>query len=218
MASMTPIVPPSWLTIRQSYVGPIHSARTVRRFIRFGGSSSLRPKAIPDRDPRPIRRKPRRTFSMTVTRTMLTGIYEHGRFVNARLLAQAQQLSDVELDAERPGMFGTIRGTLLHMMQAQHSWLRRAQGLDPVEPWTADTFPTIRDLRNQWDALDAENLAYVATLTDDQLMETIRIRSWVGWEMQAPRWQALVHQAFHQHQHRGELAMVLTTLGHSPGD
>lgn len=155
---------------------------------------------------------------MTAARTMLTGIYEHSRFANGRLLDQAERLSDAELDAERPGMFGTIRSTFLHMMQAQHSWLRRAQELDPIEPWTAETFPTLADLRNQWDALDAENLAYLATLTDDQLQEIIHIRSWSGWEMQAPRWQALVHQAFHQHQHRGELAMVLTNLGHSPGE
>ncbi len=155
---------------------------------------------------------------MTAARTMLTGIYQHSQFANARLLDQAETLADEELDAERPGMFGTIRVTLQHMMQAQHSWLRRSQGLDPVEPWTADAFPTIADLRNQWDALDAENLAYVATLTDDQLLEIIHIRAWSGWEMDAPRWQALVHQAFHQHQHRGELAMVLTNLGHSPGD
>jgi uncharacterized damage-inducible protein DinB len=155
---------------------------------------------------------------MTVSRTMLTGIYEHSRFANGRLLDRAQLLGDEELDADRPGMFGTIRSTLLHMMQAQHSWLRRAQGLDPVEPWTAAAFPTIADVRTQWDALDIENLAYIATLTDEQLLETIHIRSWAGWEMQAPRWQTLVHQAFHQHQHRGELAMVLTNLGHSPGD
>jgi uncharacterized damage-inducible protein DinB len=155
---------------------------------------------------------------MTISRTMLTGIYEHSRFANTSLLEQAGQLSDAELDLERPGMFGSIRSTLLHMMQAQHSWLRRAQGLDPVEPWTPESFPTIADLRNRWDALDAENLGYIATLTDDQLVEVIHIRSWAGWEMEAPRWQALVHQAFHQHQHRGELALVLTTLGHSPGD
>jgi uncharacterized damage-inducible protein DinB len=155
---------------------------------------------------------------MTVARTILNGISEHSRFANARLLDQAQQLSDEELDAERAGMFGTIRTTLLHMMQAQHSWLRRAQSLDPVEPWTAETFPTIVDLRARWDALDAEQLAYLATVTDEQLMEVIHFRSWAGWEMDAPRWQTLVHQAFHQHQHRGELAMVLTNIGHSPGE
>ncbi|MCA9860553.1 MAG: DinB family protein [Thermomicrobiales bacterium] len=155
---------------------------------------------------------------MSAARTMLAGIYEHGRFANGRLLDRAEHLSDDALDAERPGMFGTIRSTLLHMMQAQHSWLRRVQGLDPVEPWTLETFPTIADLRNRWNALDAENLAYLATLTDDQLMERVHLRSWAGWEMTAPRWQALVHQAFHQHQHRGELALVLTNLGYSPGE
>ena len=104
------------------------------------------------------------------------------------------------------------------MMQAQHGWLRRVQELDPVEPWAEDAFPTIADLRNQWDALDAETLAYITTLTDNQLMERIEMRSSRGWVMDAPRWQALVHQAFHQHQHRGEVAMVLTNLGHSPGE
>jgi uncharacterized damage-inducible protein DinB len=149
---------------------------------------------------------------------MLLGIYEHGRFANARLLDQAALLTDDELDTERPGMFGTLRTTLQHMMQAQHGWLRREQQLDPVAPWAEDAFPTIADLRNQWDALDAENLAYIATLTDDQLMERIAMRSWRGWVMDAPRWQALIHQAFHQHQHRGEVALVLTNLGHSPGE
>jgi uncharacterized damage-inducible protein DinB len=149
---------------------------------------------------------------------MLEGIYQHGRFANARLLDQAAQLTNEELDAERPGMFGSIRSTLQHMMQAQHGWLRRVQGLDPVAPWAEDAFPTIADLRNQWDALDAETLAYVATLTDDQLLERIAMRSWRGWVTEAPRWQALIHQAFHQHQHRGEVAMVLTVLGHSPGE
>ncbi len=155
---------------------------------------------------------------MTAARTMLLGIGEHAHFVNGKLLDQAAQLSDAELDADQPGMFSTIRLTLLHMMQAQHGWLRRVQQLDPVSPWVETTFPTIADLRHHWDTLDAETLAYVATLTDEQLLERIEMRSWSGWVMQAPRWQALVHQAFHQHQHRGELAMVLTNLGHSPGE
>lgn len=155
---------------------------------------------------------------MTTARTMLTGIYEHGRFANARLLDQAEQLSDMELDLERPGMFGTIRSTLLHMMQAQRSWLRRFQELPPIAPWEPTAFPTIAAMRTAWDDLDAQTLDYIATVTDEQLLEVIHITSWAGWEMDNPRWQAIVHQAFHQHQHRGELAMVLTNLGHSPGE
>ena len=66
--------------------------------------------------------------------------------------------------------------------------------------------------------VDNATLAYVASVTDEQLLDVIHIRSWVGWEDHVPRWQALIHQAFHQHQHRGELALVLTTLGRSPGE
>jgi uncharacterized damage-inducible protein DinB len=155
---------------------------------------------------------------MSASRTMLKGIYEHSRFANARLLDQAEQLTDAELDAERPGMFGSIRTTLQHMMQAQLSWLRRFQELDPIPVWEPSDFPTIADMRRAWVEVDDATLASVATVTDEQLLEVIHIRSWVGWEMDAPRWQAMIHQAFHQHQHRGEVAMVLTTLGHSPGE
>ena len=28
----------------------------------------------------------------------------------------------------------------------------------------------------------------------------------------------MLHQAFHSHQHRGEVALILTQLGHSPGE
>ena len=155
---------------------------------------------------------------MTVACIMLEGIYEHSHFANARLLDQAEHLTAAELDSARPGMYGTIRITLQHMMQAQQGWLRRVQELDPLPSWPADAFPTIADLRARWDILDSETLDYVSTLTDEQLLERIPMRSISGWVMSAPRWQALIHQAFHQHQHRGEVAMVLTNLGHSPGE
>lgn len=155
---------------------------------------------------------------MSVSRIMLVAIAEHSRFANARLLDQAALLSDAELDADRPGMFGSIRITLLHMMQAQYSWLRRFQELDPVAPWESAEFQTIADMRRAWAEIDDATLAYLASVTDAQLLEVIHIRFWSGWENHVPRWQAIVHQAFHQQQHRGEMAMVLTTLGHSPGE
>src|SRR5262245_63790545 len=120
---------------------------------------------------------------MPVSRTMLEGIYEHSRFANSRLLDQPEQLSDAELDAERPGMFGSIRSTMLHMMQAQLSWLRRFQELDPIPAWDPDALPTVASMRRAWDELDRQTLAYVATVTDEQLEEVVHIRSWVGWEM-----------------------------------
>src|SRR5215211_4700703 len=120
---------------------------------------------------------------MTVSRTMLIGIYEHSRFANARLLDQAEQLSDAELDLERPGMFGSIRSTLLHMMQAQLSWLRRFQVLAPIAHWASAEFPTIAAMRATWDELDTKTLAYIATLTDEQLLDVIHITSWSGWQM-----------------------------------
>jgi uncharacterized damage-inducible protein DinB len=154
---------------------------------------------------------------MSASRAMLAGIYEHSRFANGRVLDQSLLLPDEELDREWPGMSDSIRGSLLHMFAAQLGWLEHAQRLEPSNLWP-DGPPTLIVLRTQWDALDAQTLAYIGTLTDEQLLERIRMLSPGYWEIEAPRWQVLIHQAFHQHQHRAEVAVMLSALGYSPGE
>jgi uncharacterized damage-inducible protein DinB len=154
---------------------------------------------------------------MTAARAMLTGIYAHGRFANDRILDLAVLLSDEELNREWPGMSEPIRISLLHMFGAHLGWLEHVGAFAPVDLWP-DGPPSLPELRVQWAALDAQTLDYLDTLSDEQLLERIRMESPGNWEIEAPRWQALVHQAFHQHQHRSEVAAMLTALGHSPGD
>jgi uncharacterized damage-inducible protein DinB len=155
---------------------------------------------------------------MTVAHQLLITMYGHANWANRRLLDQAAQLTREQLDAPLEGGYGTPRETLAHMLIAQTSWLRRFQELEPVKPRETSDFPDIAALRAAWDELNAETTAYVAGLTDDDLAEVITYKSWAGWQATGPRWQTLLHQAFHQHQHRGEVAMALTQAGHSPGD
>ena len=154
---------------------------------------------------------------MTAARAMLTGIYAHGRFANDRILDRAILLSDEELDRAWPGMSEPIRDSLFHMFGAHLGWLEHVGAFEPIDLWPEGP-PSLPELRVQWAALDAKTFDYLDSLSDEQLLERIRMESPGYWKMEAPRWQALVHQAFHQHQHRSEVAAMLTALGHSPGD
>lgn len=152
---------------------------------------------------------------MATEKAMIQAMYGHSVWANGRLLEQADKLTPEQLAAPVEGGIGTVYETLLHMMASQLGWLRRFRAQDPVEPPDP---PDLASLRAAWKALDDETTGYIASLTDDDLAEVIHYRSWYGWERTSPRWQAVLHQAFHQHQHRGELAMVLTRFGHSPGE
>ncbi len=154
---------------------------------------------------------------MTVARIMLTGMHAHSRFANGRILDRAALLTDEELDRSWPGMSEPIRESLFHMFGAQLGWLEHVGAFERIDLWPEGP-PSLADLRVQWAELDDRSLAYLDTLTDQQLLESIRMESPGYWSIEAPRWQALVHQAFHQHQHRSEVAAMLTALGHSPGD
>ncbi len=155
---------------------------------------------------------------MNAGKHMALAFQGHSQWANARLLDAAENLTPAELNADVPGGYGTIRGILVHMMGAQRSWLRRWQELGPIAPADPAAFPTIVAIRERWAQLDAETLAYLEALGEPDFNQVIQMTFWSGAEDEAPRWQAIVHQAMHQHQHRGELAAMLTTLGHSPGE
>jgi len=155
---------------------------------------------------------------MTISVELVNAMYEHSQWTNQQLLKAAEELSDDELNQPVPGAYGSVLAILVHMMGAQMAWTRRFKELDPIQPPEAADFIGIPALRVAWAAIDAETTACIDSLNDDDLAHVIKYRSWHGWEGESPRWQAVLHQAFHQHQHRGEVAAALTALGHSPGE
>ena len=155
---------------------------------------------------------------MTISVELVNAMYEHSQWSNHQLLKAAEELSNDELNRPVPGAYGSVLAILVHMMGAQKGWTLRFNELDPVQPPDPADYAGIPELRVVWAAIDAETNACIDTLNDDVLGQVIKYRSWHGWEGESPRWQAVLHQAFHQHQHRGEVAGALTAFGHSPGE
>lgn len=155
---------------------------------------------------------------MPISIDLVNAMYGHSRWTNNQVLGAAEGLSTEELNQPVPGASGSILEVLVHMMGAQMAWTRRFKQLEPVQPPVAGDYAGIPELRSAWAEIDDVTNAYIATLSDGDLAQVIKYRSWFGWEGETPRWQAVLHQALHQHQHRGEIAAALTALGHSPGE
>ncbi|MGN6565786.1 MAG: DinB family protein [Thermomicrobiales bacterium] len=148
----------------------------------------------------------------------LLTIYEYHYWAMDRILDRTALVSGEQFVAPEPVPSGSLRGTLVHVLDAECSWQARWQGQEEAPLPREEAFPTPADLTARWRENEAAMRAYQATLDDADLDRAITYRSWNGQTYTHILWQMLVHVANHGTQHRGEAALLLTEYGHSPGD
>lgn len=83
----------------------------------------------------------------------------------------------------------------------------------------ARDYPDISSLRSFWRAADSDVATFVESLVSDTDLERVYERLIPGGEKRRRiLWEMMLHVINHGTQHRSEVAMMLTELGHSPGD
>jgi uncharacterized damage-inducible protein DinB len=147
---------------------------------------------------------------------------EHFRFlaryntwINEQLYAACANAPDRERKADRGAFFGSLHGTLNHLLLADRVWMGRfedepyaAPGLD------AELYSDFAPLRAARIAEDARIVRWAEQLDDHTLAGTLRYTSLVN---PAPRayvyWQVATHFFNHQTHHRGQASGLLTQMG-----
>jgi len=145
-------------------------------------------------------------------------LYQYSAWANRRILDTAAGLALGQLTEGAGASYGSVRDTLVHTMSAQWIWLQRWKGVSPRAGLRAADFPDLDAIRTHWAALERETRDFVEGLGEAQLARVISYTNTRGEEWAYPLWQMLIHQVNHATQHRSEAAMLLTQMGHSPGD
>jgi uncharacterized damage-inducible protein DinB len=142
--------------------------------------------------------------------------------MNRRLYDAAGQLPDAARREDRGAWFGSIHGTLCHLVWGDRQWMSRFAGWYPPPPGIKGSPHIIED----WAALRAARVeqdtgieAWVAGLTPEWLAGTLVWFSGAsGKEMSSPRAVALTHFFNHQTHHRGQAHCLITQAGIRPAD
>jgi uncharacterized damage-inducible protein DinB len=145
-------------------------------------------------------------------------LYQYSAWANGRILETAAGLAPGQLTEGADASYGSVRDTLAHTMSAQWIWLQRWKGVSPRAMLRASDFPDLDAIRTHWAALERETRDFVEGLGEAQLARVISYTNTRGQEWAYPLWQMLIHQVNHATQHRSEAALLLTQMGHSPGD
>ena len=149
----------------------------------------------------------------------LLTLLEYNHWANERIFQRATRLSTEQLTVSSWLSHGTLLQTLVHNVDTVWSWRACCQqGVLPAEYITEKSFPDIASLRKFSQAESEQWLAYIRSLTDEQVNGEIEY----SWPRARPRrqrlWHVVAHVVNHGTQHRSEAGAYLATCGHSPGN
>jgi len=147
----------------------------------------------------------------------------YNRWQNQNLFAAADALPDVERKAPRQAFFGSIHGTLNHLVWADQLWLRRFAGVVRPDAVGIAQSPYLHahwdDLKRERAALDGAILDWAHALEGTWLQDNL---SWYSnsakRELTRPKVLIVAHFFNHQTHHRGQVHCLLTQCGVTPAD
>jgi uncharacterized damage-inducible protein DinB len=146
----------------------------------------------------------------------------YNRWQNKSLYGAAATLSDAGRREERGAFFGSIHGTLCHLLWGDLIWMHRFSG----SPKPAGGIKESPGLIADWEELvkrrrdmDETIIAWADGLQQEWLNGS---DTWfsgaMGREVTKPHWIIVTHLFNHQTHHRGQVHAMLTAAGAKPAD
>lgn len=149
----------------------------------------------------------------------LSLLFAYNRWANAKIMEGARGLSSEQLIEPAQVSFGSLMGTLAHIISAESIWRMRLQeNLSPSFRLSEKDFPTLEALESAWREEEEKMRGYIESLTDADLERRVEYHTTSGKAEGGTVWKMLMHVVNHGTQFRSEAAVVLTILGRSPGD
>jgi uncharacterized damage-inducible protein DinB len=155
----------------------------------------------------------------------------YNAWMNAKIYQAANSLSDEELAADRKAFFGSILGTLNHLMAGDTVWLKRFAthpanylALEPIRQLPAPKnlnellFSNIRELSAHRVWLDQVIVEWSRSIAESDLDHTLKYSSMKGVPADKNFYGLVMHFFNHQTHHRGQVTTLLSQAGVDTGD
>ncbi|MFC5742330.1 DinB family protein [Dyella tabacisoli] len=151
---------------------------------------------------------------------------KYNAWMNSKLYDAAMTLPDEALSADKKAFFGSILGTLNHLVVADRIWLRRFAAhtenyaaLQPIRELPALTsleplpFADIRSLAEHRQLLDQAITAWAQSVHDGELDAVLAYSNTKGIASKRNFFGLILHFFNHQTHHRGQVTTLLSQAG-----
>ena len=150
-------------------------------------------------------------------------LYEYDRWANDRVFKAASVLTPEQFTQDLGGSFASVRNTLVHIVGGEWIWLSywtvpelnlavenelRGRRNATFQP---SLFPDLAAVQSKWSEVEAMQIAFVDSLTDDLLEKLLPFRS-----SHARLVLLMQHMANHSTYHRGQVSLMMRQLHAQP--
>jgi uncharacterized damage-inducible protein DinB len=160
---------------------------------------------------------------LVITPDYVRAMADYNRWQNQNLYGAADRLSDQQRKEPRGAFFGSIHGTLNHLLWGDQTWMSRFAGTPTPRA------KSIKESVSQYDgwaelskaraAFDETIIGWAGRLDPAWLKGDLAWFSGaLGREVTKPTWLLVAHMFNHQTHHRGQVHCLLTQCGARPGD
>jgi uncharacterized damage-inducible protein DinB len=157
-----------------------------------------------------------------ITPDYVRAMARYNRWQNESIYGAADGLADEQRKEQRGAFFGSIHGTLNHLLWADQIWMSRFAGTPkpnaPDIPRSTGMFEAWGELKRERQGFDGVISAWADGIEPGWLEGDLTWFSGAaGREVTKPRWLLVTHLFNHQTHHRGQVHCMLTQCGVKPG-
>lgn len=138
----------------------------------------------------------------------------YNRWANKKLYDVVETLSVEEFEKDSQAYFGSIQGTLNHILFGDWAWSLRLQDKNSSHLEMDKIYhPEFSKLKAARLEADEEFIRLIAGMNDEKIRSNVTYRNIKGIEYTTPRHLVLAHVFNHSTHHRGQVHCLLTQAG-----
>jgi uncharacterized damage-inducible protein DinB len=158
------------------------------------------------------------TIEGAMTVNDLERTFDYNYWASRKLLEVVCHLTDDQFTQAIAGSYGSIRNTMVHILSAEWGWLDRCGGTPRGPALEPSDYPTAASLIDRLNLVEGYVREFLASLQDEDLYRIVEFKLGSGLKYAMPCGALLQHAAIHGVHHRGQISLLLRSLGHVPGN
>jgi uncharacterized damage-inducible protein DinB len=144
-------------------------------------------------------------------------LYEYDSWANNKLLQPIAQLTPEQFTQSVVGAHDSIRNTMVHVLSAEWGWLDRCGGAKRGERLKPADYTTVESLMQLWSTIEGYLREFLSLLKDEDLARVVEYDFGQGPNT-STLGELMQHAAIHAIHHRGQVAVLLRSIGIVPGN
>lgn len=143
-------------------------------------------------------------------------LFEYNSWANSRTQQAVESMPEEKLYVDLKNSFGSIHGTLVHLVGAEDIWLQRMNGADPGIFMKKENYPTYESVKVKWKEIEEGWQKYLSTVKEEELTRVLTFHTQKGDLVTQKVWQSLQHAVNHSTYHRGQITTLIRQSGGTP--